>query len=241
MNNYNQPIPSLDPQQKKKTWIMIIIILGLFCILSLSMTKFVNNKVSQLYASEQAVTSAKQADNVYTEDKQLLYEGTDNIWNVFGSAKPKITIVEFADFTCPYCKNNYLALRTVSINHQDSVQLVFRDRTPDQRSLGLSLVAHCAGEQGKFWVMHDKLYQNQSDTLGNDFAQIISLGQSINLDETTFRNCLLTKKYLDKIKKNMQSGLDLGISGTPTFFINGKEYIGELSESQLENIIKELE
>ncbi len=241
MNNYNQPTPTLNPAQKKKTWILIAVILGLFVVLSLSMTKFVGNKVGQFYNSEQARTSAEATDNLYNSEKQLRYEGLDNVWNVFGSAKPKITIVEFGDFTCHYCKNNYPVIRAVTMRHQDTVQLIFRDRTPDQRSLGLSLVAQCAGEQGKFWVMHDKLYQNQSDTLGNDFAQLLTLGQSINLDETTFRDCLIKQKYLSKIKKNMQSSLDLGIKGTPTFFINGKEYVGELSESQLEEIIKELE
>lgn len=241
MNNYSSPNQGLDQGQKKKTWIIILIILGLFFILSLSMTNVIGKKVSQFYGSQQKLTSAKQADNIYTADKQLRYEGADNSWNVFGSAKPKITIVEFGDFTCPYCRDNYPAIRTVAIRHQDTVQLIFRDRTPTQRSLGLSLVADCAGEQGKFWVMHDKLYQNQSDTLGNNFAELIALGQSIGLNETTFHDCLVNKKYLSKIKTNMQSSMDLGVKGTPTFFINGQEYVGELDETQLETIINELE
>jgi protein-disulfide isomerase len=241
MNNYSSLNQSLDPRQKKKTWIIILIILGLFFILSLSMTRFVGNKVAQFYGSEQSLISIKPDDTIYTQTKQLLYEGADNVWNVFGSAKPMVTIVEFGDFTCPYCKDNYPAIRAVAIRHQDTVQLIFRDRIPDKRSLGLALAAHCAGEQGKFWVMHDKLYQHQTDTLGNDFSQLIALGQSIGLDETTFSSCLLSQKYLSKVSKNVQSGLDLGVKGTPTFFINGTKYEGELKEAQLEDIIKELE
>jgi len=241
MNNNSSPTPGLSSVQKKKTWIMISIILGLFLILSLSMTKFVGNQVAKFYGSQNQLALNKQADSIYTQDKQLRFEGVDNVWNVFGSAKPMVTIVEFGDFTCPYCKNNYPAIRAVALRHQDTVQLIFRDRTPTQRSLGLSLVADCAGEQGKFWVMHDKLYQNQSDTLGNNFAELTALGQSIGLDETTFHDCLVGQKYLSKIKKNMQSSIDLGVKGTPTFFINGQEYVGELSETLLEDIIKSLE
>lgn len=241
MNSYSSPTSTLDSKQKKKTWILILVILGMFGVLSLSMTKFVGNRLAQFYNSEQTLTQTKQAKNIYTSDKQLRFEGVDNSWNVFGSAKPKITIVEFGDFTCPFCKDNYPAIRTVALRHQESVQLIFRDRTPTQRSFKLSLVADCAGEQGKFWIMHDKLYQNQSDTLGNDFAQIIALGQSIGLDETTFRGCLSNQKYMNKITKNMQSSIDLGVKGTPTFFINGQEYAGELQEAQLEEIIKSLE
>lgn len=241
MNNYNPSNQGSNSQPKPKTRIIIIIILGLLVILSLSMTNFVGNQVANFYDQQQKLTAIQQADNIYTKEKQLLYEGANNIWNVFGSAKPMVTIVEFGDFTCAFCKDNYPAIRATAIRHQDTVQLIFRDRTPTQRSLGLSLVAHCAGEQGKFWVMHDKLYQNQSETLGNDLAQLISLGQSIGLDATTFRDCLISQKYLSKIKTNMQASLDLGLSGTPTFFINGQKYTGELSEDQLETIIKELE
>lgn len=241
MNNYSLNNQGASGQKNPKTKAIIFIILGLLLIFSLSMTKEVNKQMAKFYASEQKVVASKQDDGLYTTEKQILYEGTDNLWNVFGSANPKITIVEFGDFTCPYCKDNYPAVRAVTMRHQDSVQLIFRDRTPDERSLGLALTAHCAGEQGKFWVMHDKLYQKQSDTLGNNFAELIALGQSIGLDETTFHDCLISRKYLGKITKNMKSSLDLKISGTPTFFINGKEYVGELNETQLENIIKELE
>lgn len=241
MNNYGSANQNPEARHKKKIWTIMAIILGLLFIGSLSMTKFVNQWVARFYEAQKSPTAAKNDDYVYTKDKQLRYEGTDNVWNVFGSAQPRVTIVEFADFTCPFCRNNYPAIRTVAIRHQNTVQLIFRDRTPDQRSLGLALVAHCAGEQGKFWVMHDKLYQSQSDTLGNNFAQLLSLGQSVGLDETIFRDCLISQKYLGLVKKNMESGISLGVNGTPTFFINGAKYVGELSESQLEEIIKELE
>lgn len=241
MNNYGSPNQNSEARHQKKIWTIMAIILSLLFIGSLSMTKFVNKLVAQFYKAQQSSTAAKPDNLAYTKDKQLLYEGADNVWNVFGSAEPRVTIVEFGDFTCPYCRHNYPAIRAVAIRHQDTVQLIFRDRTPDQRSLGLALAAHCAGEQGKFWVMHDKLYQNQSDTLGNNFAQLLSLGQSIGLDETTFRDCLINRKYLGLVKSNMESGISLGVNGTPTFFINGAKYVGELSEDQLETIIKELE
>jgi protein-disulfide isomerase len=241
MNTYNSPNQSPEARRKPKTGIIIAIVLAALLILSLSMTKFVGNKMAQFYKTEQALTSAKQDDSVYTQAKQVLYEGTDNVWNVFGSAKPRVTIVEFGDFTCPYCKDNYPAIRAAAIRHQDTVQLIFRDRVPTERSFKLALTAACAGEQGKFWVIHDMLYQKQSDTLGNDFAELLAIGQGIGLDEKIFISCLQSRKYLDRITKNIKSSLDLGVSGTPTFFINGTKYEGELKEAQLEGIIKSLE
>ncbi len=196
--------------------------------------------MASLYQSA-ADTNKKSADDqIYSLDKQYNIEGQDNTWNIFGTAKPKITIVEFGDFTCHFCHEDFPIVRAMMVKYPDIVKFIWRDRVPTQRSLVLAMTAQCAGAQGKFWPMHDKLFLNQSDTLGTNAAEIIGLAEQLNLDLDTFRLCLKNQAYLSKITKSMKTSLDLGVNGTPTFFINGQKYEGVLSADNFEAIINEL-
>jgi protein-disulfide isomerase len=239
MNNFNQS--ARLPSGLKKSWLIAVVVIGVLMIISLASTNFINKKIADIAQQSAASKQRAAAALIYTPDKQAKIEGQNNVWNVFGAAQPKITIVEFGDFTCPYCHEDFPIVRAMMVEHQDIVKFIWRDRTPTERSLVLALTAQCAGEQGKFWAMHDKLFQLQSDILGNAASDLVALGQSINLNMDSFTLCLKNQKYLDKIKQdNAASYNDLGVNGTPTFFINGQKYEGELSASDFEAIINEL-
>ncbi|MCX6793182.1 MAG: thioredoxin domain-containing protein [Candidatus Falkowbacteria bacterium] len=183
------------------------------------------------------VTPNTNIENLYDTTKQKLIEGLGN--QSFGSENPKLTIVEFADFACPYCKASYPGLRELATVYKDKVKVVFRDWPGHTNSLSLALAAHCSGEQGKFWEMHDKLYASQSTSFGADKNDLATLVAELGIYNEQFQSCFDNQKYLFRVQKNIADGQDLGIKGTPTWFFNGNKVEGELSQQDLEKIIKQ--
>jgi protein-disulfide isomerase len=155
-----------------------------------------------------------------------------------GANNPRITIVEFADFSCPACKNTYPKLREIIFNYAKYVRIVFKDfPVISEDSLALSLAGRCAGEQGLFWPMHDQLFDNQGEINNEKLSQ---LAKQIGVEENKFNDCLKSEKYLLEIKKDYALGEKLGIGGTPTLFINGYKLAGDIPEEALNKIIEEL-
>jgi protein-disulfide isomerase len=179
-------------------------------------------------------------DGLYTLADQQQFEGSPLPWTTSGAANPLVTVVEFIDYTCVHCRASWPAVRQLTQLYPEQVKLVLRDRTPNVRSINLALAAHCAGEQGKFWEMHDKLFQNQDEQLGGSADSITKLAEQIKLDQQLFTICLSNRKYLDNIKNDMQQGESLGVRGTPTWFINGSKLEGEMTLAEMQNIIEPL-
>jgi len=236
--------------QNEISWLILTAVVAVF-IVGLYMYANSNQQVVQLstIASTPTITEVPtEAPPVVTTtpDRELLKKlntiyGTDNSYNVIGTSSPKITIVEFGDFTCIHCRASYPVIRILALKYQDKIQFIYRDRTPSTKSVGLALAAHCAGEQGKFWPMHDGLFQNQSEALGKDEASIIKLADNLNIEPVQFKNCLTTKKYLNTIKKNMVDSERLAVEGTPTWYVNGIKYqSGEIDKTAFEDYLLEL-
>lgn len=156
-----------------------------------------------------------------------------------GASQPKLTIVEFADFACPYCKGSANDLRKVVDLYKDKVKLVFRDWPGHDNSVSLAMAAYCAGEQNKFWEMHDLLYQNQNTAFGADKNDLALLANELGIYNEKFQTCFDNQKYLYLIQKNITDGQILEVKGTPTWFFNGDRIEGQLNKQDLENIIKE--
>ena len=154
-----------------------------------------------------------------------------------GSSTAPITIVEFCDFACPYCRNSYQALRDIAELNKSKVRVLWRDFVGHADSISLSLAARCAGEQNKFWEMHDGLFSRQG-ILGADGVE--KLAQQNNLNIKQFNDCLKSEKYRANILKDQADAEKLQIKGTPTWFINGYLLEGELSSEQWQNIIDQL-
>jgi protein-disulfide isomerase len=157
----------------------------------------------------------------------------------FGTSTPKVTIVEFSDFACPYCQIDFTIIREIGYKYKKSVKIIFKDYPLHDTSLDLAMAARCAGEQGGqnlFWAMHDKLF-----SLQGKFAttSLPDLAVSIGANKTVFNNCLASKKYLTDIRADYVDGQSLGIEGTPTFFINGYKASGVITSDQFDQIIKQ--
>ncbi len=163
-----------------------------------------------------------------------------------GSAEAKVTIVEFADFKCPYCSKfhsdiykqlvtDYVDTGKASFVYQDFAFL-------GEESLLAAQAARCAGDQGKFWQYHDYLFENQGKET-KDALTVKNLKQfarSLQLNTQTFNTCLDTAKYEKTIVDETAAIRTLGVTGTPSVSVNGKLLVGALPYEQFVAAIEEV-
>jgi protein-disulfide isomerase len=155
-----------------------------------------------------------------------------------GPATAPVTIVEFSDYQCPYCARAYGTLNQVRAKYPTQVRIVFRDfPLPIHREAPKAAeAAHCAGDQSKFWEMHDVLFENPSDLTE---PALLKHARTLKLDEAAFSQCLSSGKHAGKWQKDLEVGREYGVSGTPAFFINGRFVNGALPLEAFVEIIEE--
>ena len=155
-----------------------------------------------------------------------------------GNPKAPVTIVEFADFQCPFCQSVEPTLKKLLEKYDGRVRLAYRDLPLREIHPQAELAAEasrCAGEQGKFWEYHDLLFQNQSRL---DRNGLIEQARNRKLDEKQFDSCLDGGKYKAQVDEDRQAGLRAGVDGTPGFFINGNMLGGNQPQESFEKIIE---
>lgn len=155
----------------------------------------------------------------------------------FGNPNAPLKIVEFADFECPYSRDESLIVREIQARFPDKIHFVYRDFPLEDihpHALKAAEAANCAHEQDKFWAMHDKLYQNASRLTDLDL-KLYAL--EVGLDITKFNACFDSRKYKDEIEIDRADGIAAGVVGTPTFFINGKRIAGAIPLELWEQIL----
>jgi len=143
-----------------------------------------------------------------------------------GGEKAAVTIVEFSDFHCPFCRQVVSTLAQLESRYGEKIKLVFRDFPIESLHPGAPKAheaARCANEQGKFWPYHDKLFASPPSSSPEVFK---GLAREIRLDAGTFETCLSSGKYQAAIKEDIADGNRIGVSGTPAFFINGRQISG---------------
>ena len=147
--------------------------------------------------------------------------------HVQGSASAPVTLVEYGDYQCPFCGDTYPIIKELQNHFGDQLRFVFRNfpRTKihayAQRA---AEAAEAAGAQGKFWEMHDYLYENQ-DAL--DAENLRRAADALGLDRVKFDRDVAEHVFLGRVQEDIQSGIDSGVGGTPTTFINGVRNDGE--------------
>ena len=158
---------------------------------------------------------------------------------VKGDTNASVTIVEFSDFQCPFCKKAQDTLKNVLTKYQGRVKLAFRDfplREIHPQADLAAVGARCAGEQGKFWEFHDALFADQSKLKEDDLA-VHAQALALALDEKLFQSCLVSGKFKSKIEADVQEASKLGVAGTPAFFVNGVFLSGAQPEAEFEKVI----
>lgn len=163
--------------------------------------------------------------------------------HVRGAAGAKVTLVEFGDFQCPACGAYEPLVRQVEADNKDILQVVFKNfplTQIHQNALLGAKAAESAGVQGKFWEMHDMLYDKQLEWSESLTARDIVEGyaKSLNLDMKKFDASMSDPAIEQKIIAEYKEGTNLGVQGTPTFFVNGKKIQNPSSPQEFDAIIQ---
>ena len=144
---------------------------------------------------------------------------------VRGNVNAPVTIVEFSDFQCPFCGRARPTVNKVRETYGDKVRILFRDFPLQMHAQATKAAeaAACAGDQGKFWEMHDWMFANQGKLQVTDLKQRAT---DMGLKTDVFGECLDSGKYASRWQQGLADGAQYGVSGTPAFFINGRPLMG---------------
>jgi len=135
-----------------------------------------------------------------------------------------VQLVEYGDYECSYCGRAYTIVKAVQERLGQRMQLVFRNfplSTIHPSAELAAEAAEAAGAQGRFWEMHDALFENQTE-LGADL--VIALAQGLALDLPRYMRELSERVYKERVQRDFLGGVRSGVNGTPTFFVNGIRY-----------------
>ena len=156
-----------------------------------------------------------------------------------GPQNAPITIVEFSDFQCSYCKRVLPVLTQVMERYPTQVKLAFRDfpiQNIHPHAQKAAEAAHCAAEQGKFWEYHDLLFEKQEAIPS---VNHLDYAKTLGLEVERFQACIDGRRYKEKVEHNYADGVKAGVSGTPAFFINGRLLSGAQPLEAFKTVIDE--
>jgi protein-disulfide isomerase len=160
--------------------------------------------------------------------------------HIQGNPGASIELVEYGDYQCPYCGQAYLIIKSIQAKTGDQLKFVFRNfplTEIHQRSAYAAVAAEAAGFQGKFWEMHDILFENQKNLQDED---LIRYAEQLNLDIKKFQEDFRNREYKERVESDFESGVRSGVNATPSFFINGAKYEGSFEDMvhRLEKLVE---
>lgn len=192
-------------------------------------------------------TKSVENDSPIAEDLPSVVDIKMGSNQVLGDKNAPVQIIEFSDFQCPFCRSFWEgAYSEIKSKYIDTgkVALEFRDYPLDFHPAAVisARAARCAGDQNMFWQMHDKIFSEQAEqgtgTIYYEASDIKNWAKEIGLNTQTFNTCLDSDKYADDVQDDFKAGQKYGVSGTPTFFINGTRVVGAQPFSVFESIIE---
>ena len=157
-----------------------------------------------------------------------------------GDVEAPVTILEYGDFECPYCGMAYPVLEALIVDYPDMNRLVFRNfpiTTAHPHAALAAEAAETAGAQGKFWEMHDMLFTNQDRLEPGDLRDY---AQEIGLHMARFDQEMRSHAHQDEVRRDFRRGIQDGVNGTPTIFLNGLRYDGPRDYRSLLSVIESL-
>lgn len=154
-----------------------------------------------------------------------------------GADRGKVTLVVFTDFECEYCKVEVPILKSVLATYQENVRLVFKDfpLPLHPNSNHAAQIARCAQDQGKFWQMHDVLFDHQTE-LGT--VPLETMAQESGTDATLLQQCLQNGQAVPRVNGAIAEGKRLNIQEVPTLFVNDQQFTGIVEETDLRRAIE---
>ncbi len=182
-------------------------------------------------------------------DLPKLATGTDQAGHHWiGCESPRATIVEFSDYECPYCRGAHKAMRLLAAQAPDQIRLVHRHFPLDMacnpsvprpfhgRACLFAEAAECAGLQGRFWEMNDALFSVQEKARAPD-VEPTELAVRIGLNRSEFKRCLESHATAARIAADVKEGMSRNLTGTPSFILGDRAFMGRLPDDLLESVI----
>jgi protein-disulfide isomerase len=182
-------------------------------------------EVPESLAPEQAAVATPSRMDVSVDDDPAI-----------GPANAPITIIEFSDFNCPYCRQfNQVTFQALMDAYPNQIRFVYRDfPITSQESFYAAEAAECAADQNAYWDFHDALFSGKYD-LGRDSYERIA--KTLGLDSDALLACVDSGKYETEVQNDARDAAGLGVTGTPTFFVNGIPLVGAQPLEQFTRVI----
>jgi protein-disulfide isomerase len=196
------------------------------------------NRAGQARAQLVADLKAKHGDVRVLLDAPRLEVAIADHNPTKGPADAPVTIVEFSDYQCPFCARVNPTLDRVMQEYAGKVRIVFRDfpLPTHAEAPKAAEAAHCAGEQGRYWEMHDRLFANQQ---GLQVPRLKEHAAALGLDTARFDQCLDSGRFASVVQTDIAAGRQLGVNSTPMLFINGRPVAGAQPFEYFRNVIDE--
>ena len=156
-----------------------------------------------------------------------------------GLATAPVTVVEYSDYQCPFCSRVTPTLTRLKANYGDRLRIVWKDfpiASIHPKAQKAAEAAHCAGEQGKYWEYHNRIFANQSAL---DVAQLKEHAVAIGVEPDSFDTCLDSGRHAARVGEGVAEGKALGVNSTPTLFVNGRRVTGAQPYEVFEGIIED--
>ena len=176
----------------------------------------------------------------FTDDATLTAPTVTVVDPSLGSDTAPVTIVNFGDYECESCAELEMSLTALRAEYPDALRIVWKDMpntSQHPQALNAAVAAQCAGEQDMFWEFHSLLMANQAN-LGPELYTAIA--SELDLNERPFARCLEDQSTLPLVQRGFDEGLALGISATPTVFVNGQSYTGAMTTLELRRVIENI-
>ncbi len=243
---------SSKPWSKKFRGVILLIILGLIVITILLFGGFFvyytwqmkygdSNQLDKQFTNDKSTWDSELADSVnkakvIEADWKKYIRSANPVW---GEPGAPVAILAFIDFACPYSQEAYAGFKLIEEKYEPVIRVVFKFmplQSLHPQTMLAANAAKCAQEQGKFWSYHNLLFDKQ--ILDND--SLLSYADELNLLLTSFSTCLAEYKYQADIDQDLSDAIELGVRGTPTYFVNGLKVEGAISLADWDKIILEL-
>lgn len=178
-------------------------------------------------------------DTALSEQTQSLERSVDEHDHVRGPEDAAVTLVQYGDFDCPDCAEVYPEIEAVRDRLGDRLRYVYRHFPLTEihpRAKHAAEAAEAAGSQGKFWEMHDRLYEHPEELSD---SELVDHAAALDLDTDRFTAALNESRYEERVREDFESGIDSGVDRAPTFFIDGERYDGRYTADALSTALAE--
>ena len=222
--------------------LMLVVIGGAFWVgrltTELKLLKSPGGKAANQAAQPQVAAASRLADDVW---QVVLKEPAA----VQGEGNAPVTLVEFTDYQCPFCKRAFeQTYPEIKKQYMDTgkVRYLVHDLplAIHPNAPAAALAARCAGEQGKYWLMHDEIFVNQDEWANGKVDELMKqYAKAVGVNQSQFNSCYDGEKYQAAIEADTKLANELGATGTPTFFINGRTLVGAQPIAAFKAVIEE--